>query len=92
MDFRTSTTEMLLLDSGAEVNIVGEDITKDIGVKVYKLKEEARSTALVNTYTNYTKPNLLVIKHGGRMKVRDSNMCWRDMGHLIQEEMIKNKN
>ena len=40
MDFRTSTTEMLLLDSGAEVNIVGEDITKDIGVKVYKLKEE----------------------------------------------------
>merc|ERR1712215_642561 len=37
MDFRTSTTEMLLLDSGAEVNKVGEDITKDIGVKVYDL-------------------------------------------------------
>ena len=40
MDFRTSTTEMLLLNSGAEVNIVGEDIVKDINVKVYKLKEE----------------------------------------------------
>ena len=40
MDFRTSTTETLLLDSGAEVNIVGEDIIKDIGIKVYKLKEE----------------------------------------------------
>ena len=40
MDFRESTTEMLLLDSGAEVNIVGEDIVKDINVKVYKLKEE----------------------------------------------------
>ena len=40
MDFRTSTTEMLLLDSGAEANIIGEDIVKDINVKVYKLKEE----------------------------------------------------
>ena len=40
MDFRTSTTETLLLDSGAEVNIVGEDIIKDIGIKVYKSKEE----------------------------------------------------
>ena len=40
LDFRTSNTETLLLDSGAEVNIVGEDIIKDIGVKVYKLKEE----------------------------------------------------
>ena len=34
IDFRTSTTETLLLDSGAEVNIVGEDIIKDIGIKV----------------------------------------------------------
>ena len=40
LDFRTSNTETLLLDSGAGVNIVGEDIIKDIGVKVYKLKEE----------------------------------------------------
>ena len=40
MDFRECRTEMLLLDSGAMVNIVGEDIVKDTNVKVYKLKEE----------------------------------------------------
>ena len=40
MDFRDSRTEMLLLDSGAMVNIVGEEIVKDTKVKVYKLKEE----------------------------------------------------
>ena len=32
MDFRDSRTEMLLLDSGAMVNIVGEDIGKDAKV------------------------------------------------------------
>ena len=40
MDFRDSRTEMLLLDSGTMVNIVGEEIVKDTKVKVYKLKEE----------------------------------------------------
>ena len=40
MDFRDSRTEMLLLDSGAMVNIVGEEIANDAKVKVYKLKQE----------------------------------------------------
>ena len=38
MDFKDSRTEMLLLDSGTMVNIVGEEIIKDTKVKVYKLK------------------------------------------------------
>ena len=33
MDFRDSRTEMLLLDSGAMVNIVGEEIANDVKVK-----------------------------------------------------------
>ena len=40
MDFRNSKTEMLLLDSGAGVNIIGEDIANDSKVKIYKLKQE----------------------------------------------------
>ena len=40
MDFRNSKTEMLLLDSGAQVNIVGEEIANDSKVKIYKLKQE----------------------------------------------------
>ena len=40
MDFRNSKTEMLLLDSGAQVNIVGEEIANDAKVKIYKLKQE----------------------------------------------------
>ena len=43
-NFRKSNTETLLLDTGAGVNIVGEDIIKDIGVKVYKLKHERQVT------------------------------------------------
>ena len=39
MDFRKSKTEMLLLDSGAQVNIVGEEIANDAKVKIYKLKQ-----------------------------------------------------
>ena len=31
---------MLLLDSGAQVNIIGEDIANDSKVKIYKLKQE----------------------------------------------------
>ena len=31
---------MLLLDSGAHVNIIGEDIANDSKVKIYKLKQE----------------------------------------------------
>ena len=38
MDFRNSKAEMFLLDSGAGVNIIGEDIANDLKVKVYKLK------------------------------------------------------
>ena len=40
MDFRNSKTEMLLLDSGAVINIIGEDIANDSKVKIYKLKQE----------------------------------------------------
>ena len=40
MDFRNSKTEMLFLDSGAGVNIIGEDIANDSKVKIYKLKQE----------------------------------------------------
>ena len=39
-NFRKSKTETLLLDTGAGVNIAGEDIIKDSGIKVYKLKHE----------------------------------------------------
>ena len=31
---------MFLLDSGAGVNIIGEDIANDLKVKIYKLKQE----------------------------------------------------
>ena len=40
MDFRNYKTETLLLDSGAQVNIVGEEIANDSKVKIYKLKQE----------------------------------------------------
>ena len=40
MDFRNSKTEMLHLDSGAQVNIVGEEIANDAKVKIDKLKQE----------------------------------------------------
>ena len=40
VDFRNSKTEMLLLDSGAQVNIIGEDFANDSKVKIYKLKQE----------------------------------------------------
>ena len=38
-DFRNSRTERLLLDSGAQVNIVGEAIANDAKVKIFKLKK-----------------------------------------------------
>ena len=40
MDFRNSKAEMFLLDSGAGVNIIGEDGANDLKVKVYKLKQK----------------------------------------------------
>ena len=40
MDFKNSKTETLLLDSGAQVNIVGEEIANESKVKIYKLKQE----------------------------------------------------
>ena len=40
MDFRNSKTEMLLLDSGAQVDIAGEEIANGSKVKIYKLKQE----------------------------------------------------
>ena len=33
-DFRREKTEILLLDTGAGVNLAGEDIIKDSGVKI----------------------------------------------------------
>ena len=39
-DFRNSRTERLLLDSGAQVNIVGEAIANDAKVKIFKLQKE----------------------------------------------------
>ena len=43
-NFKKSKTETLLLDTGAGVNIAGEDIIKDSGIKVYKLKHERQVT------------------------------------------------
>merc|ERR1712055_894113 len=40
LDFRSARVEILLLDSGAQVNIVGEAIAKDAKVKIIKLKKE----------------------------------------------------
>merc|ERR1712215_78150 len=40
LDFRSARMERLLLDSGAQVNIVGEAIAKDAKVKIIKLKQE----------------------------------------------------
>merc|ERR1711891_139087 len=39
-DFRSYRTERLLLDSGAQVNIVGEAIANDAKVKIVKLQKE----------------------------------------------------
>ena len=38
--FRNANDEMFLLDSGAGVNIIGEDIAIDSNIKVYKLKQK----------------------------------------------------
>ena len=40
LDFRSARIERLLLDSGAQVNIVGEAIARDAKVKIFKLKTE----------------------------------------------------
>ena len=40
LDFRSARIERLLLDSGAQVNIVGEAIARDAKVKIVKLKTE----------------------------------------------------
>ena len=40
LDFRSARTERLLLDSGAQVNIVGEAIARDAKVKIVKLQKE----------------------------------------------------
>merc|ERR1712208_211687 len=40
LDFRSAKTERLLLDSGAQVNIVGETIAQDAKVKIIKLKND----------------------------------------------------
>merc|ERR1711936_852155 len=40
LDFRSARVEILLLDSGAQVNIVGEAIAKGTKVKIVKLKKE----------------------------------------------------
>ena len=40
LDFRSAKTERLLLDSGAQVNIVGETIARDAKVKIIKLKHD----------------------------------------------------
>ena len=40
LDFRSARIERLLLDSGAQVNIVGETIARDAKVKIIKLKTE----------------------------------------------------
>merc|ERR1711895_4266 len=40
LDFRSAKVERLLLDSGAQVNIVGEALAKDTKVKITKLKHD----------------------------------------------------
>ena len=40
LNFRSARTERLLLDSGAQVNIVGEAIANDAKVKIVKLQKE----------------------------------------------------
>ena len=40
LDFRSARTERLLLDSGAQVNIVGETIAQDAKVKIIKLRND----------------------------------------------------
>merc|ERR1711936_1495026 len=40
LDFRSARVEILLLDSGAQVNIVGEAIARDAKVRIIKLKQE----------------------------------------------------
>ena len=40
MDFRNSSSEIFLLDSGAEVNLISEDIANNLKVKIYKLKQK----------------------------------------------------
>ena len=67
LDFRSARTERLLLDSGPQVNIVGEAITRDAKVKIVKLKRllafslqqfEARFTySLDDEKINYVEAN-----------------------------------
>ena len=40
MDFRNSSSEIFLLDSGAKVNLISEDIVNNLKVKIYKLKQK----------------------------------------------------
>ena len=40
MDFRNSSSEIFLLDSGAKVNLISEDIANNLKVKIYKLKQK----------------------------------------------------
>merc|ERR1712208_72827 len=40
LEFRSAKVERLLLDSGAQVNIVGEALAKDAKVKIIKLKKD----------------------------------------------------
>merc|ERR1711867_157612 len=43
-DFRREKSEILLLDTGAGVNLAGEDIIKDSGIKIYELQSERKVT------------------------------------------------
>merc|ERR1711891_77017 len=43
-DFRREKIEIHLLDTGAGVNLVGEDIIKDSGVKIFELKNKRKDT------------------------------------------------
>ena len=40
MHFRNSSSEIFLLDSGAEVNLISEAIANNLKVKIYKLKQK----------------------------------------------------
>ena len=48
-DFRREKSEILLLDTGAGVNLAGEDIIKDSGIKIYELKNERKVTEASGT-------------------------------------------
>ena len=48
-DFRREKSEILLLDTGAGVNLAGEDIIKDSGIKIYELQSERKVTEASGT-------------------------------------------